>query len=232
MLNRVVLQGFFIVLISLGIFFRLAHLDHKIYWYDEAFTSLRSAGYTEAEVVQHFANSGVVPVSELQQYQHPPSSRHLTDTLHSLATEDTQHPPLYYTLAHFWSRWLGSSIADLRLLPALLGLLGLPAIYWLAQELFLHTRAFSTPFPVWLAIGLFAISPFQVIYAQESRQYSLWATLTLVSTAMLLRSMRLSTPWNWLIYALTVAASLYMFLFGSVIVCPIDQPKIRRSGTI
>lgn len=217
MLYRVALQGLFITLISLGIFFRLAHLDHKIYWYDEAFTSLRAAGYTEAEVVQHFANSGVVQVAEVQQYQHPRSDRHLADTLHSLATEDTQHPPLYYTLAHFWSRWMGSSIASSRLLPALLGLLGFPAMYWLAQELFVRTGAFATAFPVWLSVGLFAISPFQVAYAQEARQYSLWTTLTLLSTAALLRAMRRATPWSWLLYALTVAASLNTFLFSGLV---------------
>lgn len=230
------IQLLLILLIGLGMLCRLTNLDHKLYWYDEAFTSLRAAGYTEAEIVAHFADSAVVPATELQQYLHPPinrttdrtaghtanqiaepTDRTLSDTLHSLAVEDTQHPPLYYTIAHFWSRWVGSSIADLRLLAALLSLLGLPAMYWLGQELWLRLGNSPTALPVWIGVALLAISPFQLTYGQESRQYSLWSTLTLVMTAALLRALRRSTWRNWGLYALATAASLYTFLFTALV---------------
>lgn len=179
-----------IALLSLGFLFRFANLDHKVYWYDETFTSLRAAGYTEAEVVQHFAKSSIVRAAELQQYQQPNANKTLADTLRSLATEDNQHPPLYYAIAHFWLR-VSSSVAAMRFLPAVFSLLSLPCVYWLCQELFVKTGQFNSALPAWLAVGLWAISPFQIIYGQESRQYSLWGTLTLLLTAALLRAIRL-----------------------------------------
>ncbi len=200
-----------IVLLSLGILFRFANLDHKVYWYDETFTSLRAAGYTEAEVVQRFAESSIVTATELQQYQQPASDKTLADTFHSLAVEDNQHPPLYYGIAHFWLRFVGSSAAAMRFLPAIFSLLSLPCVYWLCQELFVKTGQFSTSLPAWLAVGLFAISPFQVIYGQESRQYSLWGTTTLFMTAVLLRAIRLPSATNWIGYGLALAVNLYTF---------------------
>lgn len=206
-----------IVVLSLGLLFRLTHLDHKVYWYDETFTSLRASGFTEAEVVDHFAASDVVGVNDLQQFQHPPANRGIADTVRSLAIEDNQHPPLYYAVANLWSRWVGSSIAAYRLLPALFSVLSLPAVYWLCQELFVKTGAFTSVLPCWLAVGLWAISPVQVIYAQESRQYSLWGTTTLVMTAALLRALRFQTPMSWLLYALALASSLYTFLLTGLV---------------
>lgn len=207
-----------IVLLCLGCFFRLAQLDHKIYWYDEAFTSLRVAGYTEAEIVQHFADSGVIRPADLQVFQQPSPERDLSSTLYSLASEDNQHPPLYYSIAHFWTRWVDNSIAIRRLLPALFSLLGFPAAYWLCQELFVKTGEFSSALPAWVMVCLLAISPFQIAYAQENRQYSLWSTLTLLSTAALLRALRLQGQVNWLIYAATVALSCYTFLLSGLTV--------------
>lgn len=206
-----------IALLSLGFLFRFANLDHKVYWYDETFTSLRAAGYTEAEVVQHFAKSSIVRAAELQQYQQPNANKTLADTLRSLATEDNQHPPLYYAIAHFWLR-VSSSVAAMRFLPAVFSLLSLPCVYWLCQELFVKTGQFNSALPAWLAVGLWAISPFQIIYGQESRQYSLWGTLTLLLTAALLRAIRLPSLTNWSGYGVAVAANLYTFPLSGLVV--------------
>ncbi|WNZ24657.1 hypothetical protein HJG54_18575 [Leptolyngbya sp. NK1-12] len=219
-----------VVLLSLGLLFRFAHLDRKVYWYDEAFTSLRAAGYTEADVVQHFAASEVVSVQELQQFQQPTSDRGLSATIQSLAVEDTQHPPLYYAIAHVWIHWVGSSVAAYRLLPALFSLLSLPAVYWLSQELFVKTGAFASALPGWVAVGLWAISPFQVIYAQESRQYSLWGTVTLVMTAVFLRALRTQTYLSWLLYAFSVTLSLYTFLLSGLVVMAHGIYLLLESG--
>lgn len=203
-----------IILLGLGICFRLVNLDHKIYWYDETFTSLRSSGYTEAEVVEHFSQSAIVQVPDLQHYQQPDPQRGLGEMWHSLATEDPQHPPLYYALSTYWIRWVGSSVTAMRLLPALLSLLALPCAYWLCQELFATTEMTGKFEVAGMAIGLLAVSPFHVLYAQEAREYSLWSVTALLATAALLRGLRVGTVASWLIYALALAASLYTFLFS------------------
>lgn len=204
------------LVLGLGICLRFDNLDQKVYWYDEAFTSLRAAGYTEEEVVKHFDQSSVITVADIQLFQQPTSARSLGDTLYSLALEDTHHPPLYYTLTHFWIRTVGNSVTAMRALSALLSLLVFPALYWLNRELFDVKEPGARVFG-WMAMSIVAVSPFHLLYAQEARQYSLWAATTVFMTAALVRAMRRNTGFSWGVYALSLAASLYTFLFAALV---------------
>jgi uncharacterized membrane protein len=56
-------------LLVLGIFFRFANLDRKVYWFDEVFTSKWISGYTEKEVVQQVYDGRIIGVEDLQMYQ-------------------------------------------------------------------------------------------------------------------------------------------------------------------
>lgn len=197
-----------IFLLILGIFFRFYNLDRKVYWNDEAYTSLRLSGYTEIEVIQQAFNGTVLSVAGFQKYQHPNPDRNVFDTIHSLAIESPQHPPLYYVIARFWEQLFGHSIGKIRLLSAFISLLVFPAIYWLCIELFDSAIVGS------IAMALIAISPFHILYAQEAREYSLWTVTTLLSSAALLRSMRRQTWQSWAIYAVTLTLNLYTFLFS------------------
>jgi uncharacterized membrane protein len=99
----------------------------------------------------------------------------------------------------------------MRTLPALFSLLALPCIYWLCLELF------ESSLTGWVAVALLAISPFQVLYAQESREYSLWTVTILASSLALLRARRRQTKASWFIYAVTLTLSLYTFLFSALV---------------
>ncbi|MCC5641899.1 hypothetical protein LC607_02755 [Nostoc sp. CHAB 5824] len=211
------MRFFLVIVLVLGIFFRFTHFEYKVYWYDDAITSLRASGYTQEEVVQHFSVKSVVSVTELQRYQRPDGTRSVIDVVESLAKEDPQHPPLYYGLANFWFHSIGSSVALARLLPALLSLLVFPCIYWLCQELFVETGIFASKLPTWLTIGLIAVSPFHVLYSQESREYSLWTVTTLLASAALLWAIRVKTRTSWGIYTLTLVLNLYTFLLGGLV---------------
>lgn len=202
------LRAIIAVLLVLGVFFRFVNLERKGYWYDETFTSLRTSGYTEIEVVKDCLSPQIRRIEELQKYQHLNPKKTLSDTIKSLATEDSQHPPIYYVLARFWAQLFGDSIIVMRILPALISLLVFPCIYWLCLELF------ESSLTGWLAVGIMAISPLQVLYAQEAREYSLWIVTILLSSIALLRAMRLKTKFSWGIYAVTWAISLYTFLFS------------------
>lgn len=200
-----------IVLLVLGVFFRFVNIDRKVYWFDETFTSLRVAGYTMAEVVAPLCNGQEIGIEDLLKYQRPAPEKTLTDTITSLAKEDPQHPPLYYTMMRFWVQWFGSSVAVTRSLSAIISLLVFPSIYWLCLELF------NSWLVGWVAVALIAVSPFHVLYAQEARQYSLWTVTILLSSATLLRAMRLQTKLSWLMYAVSVALGLYTFLFTALV---------------
>jgi len=198
----------FICLLLLGGFFRFANLDGKVYWHDEAYTSLRVSGYTSAEVNQQIFNSEVRSVADLRKYQQLNSQKSLTDTVKSLAADDAQHPPLYYVLVRLWMQMFGNSVAVTRSFSALVSLLIFPAVYLLCQELF------AAPLVGWMVIAVIAVSPFHVLYAQEAREYSLWTVAILVSSWALLRAMRLTKATatkTWRLYAFTLVFGLYTF---------------------
>jgi uncharacterized membrane protein len=206
--------GFMIIaVLAIGILFRFVNLDRKFYWIDETYTSLRVSGYTEAEIIKQISYDKITSPSDLQKYQQVNSQKTLSDSLNSLVTEDPQHPPLYYILARHWAQWFGTSVAAMRSLAAVISLLVFPAIYWLAWELFESSAV------AWMAIAIFAISPYHILFAQEARQYSLWTVTTILSSAALLRAMRPESTQNaiclvayWALYAVTATLGLYTHL--------------------
>lgn len=199
-----------VVILGLGIFFRLVNLDHKVYWQDETATSLRVAGHTKEEFTREVFNGQVISVEELRQRYLYLNSGSWRDTVNAL-TQRPEHSPLYYLMARFWAQLFGTSVAAMRSLPAFISLLMFPAIYWLCLELF------ASSFVGWVAIALIAVSPVHVLYAQEARQYSLWMLTIVLSSASLLRATRLKTNFSWLIYAATTALGLYSHLFFALI---------------
>ncbi|MGC9502947.1 glycosyltransferase family 39 protein [Baaleninema sp.] len=152
-------------------------------------------------------NGQVVSAADIQKYVGNRSETTVIDTLKSSAF-DPHVTPLYYVLVRFWAQLFGDAIASLRSFSAFLSLLCLPALYWLAMELFASSTSAS------LAVALMAVSPFHVIYAQEARNYSLWTLTILLSSVLLLRAIKHANWKNWCFYALAMAASLYAHLFS------------------
>ena len=197
------LRFLIIVLLVLGVFFRFVNLDRKVYWHDEVITSLHLAGHIADDLKPQVFTGEVIGVKDLQKYQHPTPQTSLMDTIDALVVEDPQHPPLYYVLARFWMQWFGSSVAVVRSVSAVISLLVFPCIYWLCLEVF------ESSLVGWVAIALVAVSPVHVVFAQEAREYSLLMVIILLSSASLLRAIRINTKGSWLIYAATLALGLY-----------------------
>lgn len=199
-----------IALLFLGIFFRFVNLDRKVYWYDETMTSLRIHGHTHSEYVQQLFQGQVISATDLQKYQTFNPEKDLKDTMNALAG-NAEHPPLYYLIARFWTQWFGDSVAATRSLSAAISLLVFPLVYWLCLELF------NSSLLGWMSIALFSISPFHVLYAQEARQYSLWIVTILLSSAALLRAIRLKTKSSWGLYAVSLSLGFYTFLMSGLV---------------
>ncbi|NJL50132.1 MAG: hypothetical protein HC929_25505 [Leptolyngbyaceae cyanobacterium SM2_5_2] len=193
--------------ILLGVGFRLWHIDHKVYWFDEVYTTFRAAGHLGAEIDQAIFQNQPITAPELQEFQHLKPGSTVLDTLRSLALEDPQHPPLYFLMARVWMQHFGSSILVSRLLPVLISLLSLPLMYCLALELFGDrlTAGFST--------ALLALSPVDILFAQTARQYSLLTLAVIGSGWLLLRAWRLNRARDWVAYGLAVAMGWYTHVF-------------------
>ncbi|MBN3887975.1 MAG: glycosyltransferase family 39 protein [Nostoc sp. JL31] len=232
------LRFLIVVLLMVGIFFRFFNLDRKVYWHDETFTSLRISGYTANEAKQQIFNGRIINKESFAKFQSPNMEKGLRDTIISLEVDDPQHPPLYYILARFWVGIFGNSVTVIRSLSAFISLLIFPSIYWLCRELF-KTSAWVSE----VAIALMAISPIHLVYAQEAREYILWIVTVLLCSASLLRALRLESKervlriLNWGMYAVTLALSLYTFLFSGFVVVAhglyvIAIAKFRFTNTV
>ncbi|QHG16525.1 glycosyltransferase family 39 protein [Nostoc sp. ATCC 53789] len=220
------LRFLIIFLLTMGILFRFFNLDTKVYSHDETYTSLRISGYTRTEAQNELFNGSVIGKESFAQFQGV-NQKSLNDTIMTLAKEDSLHPPLYYIIARLWLEVFGNSVTAIRSLSALISLLVFPGVYWLCRELF------NAPLLVpGVAIALMAISPIQLVYAQEAQEYILWLVTILLSSASLLRAMRLESQDRdeltkqrqqpetftiWSIYAVTLAISLYTFLWSAFV---------------
>ena len=204
------LEILFFTILILGLFFRFVNLGEKVYWHDETLTSLRTFGYTKTELVEEAFTGKIITVNELLQYQHPSPEKDLGDTLNALSG-NAEHPPLYYLLARGWAALFGSSVAAMRALPAMISLFAIPAIYWLCWELFQSSLVGG------IAMMLVMVSPFHFLYAQEAREYSLWTTIILLSSAALLRAIRVNNKVNWAIYGVTVSLNFYTHLLAVLV---------------
>jgi mannosyltransferase len=91
-----------------------------------------------------------------------------------------QHPPLYYTLLHFWMR-LGDGEAIVRGFSALWGILTLPVMYAIGARV--GGRALGL-----LATLILALAPLHIQYAQDARMY---AMLTFTASLALLCAVQL-----------------------------------------
>ncbi|MEO1591520.1 MAG: glycosyltransferase family 39 protein, partial [Cyanobacteria bacterium J06632_22] len=186
-----------------GIFLRIFHLDHKIFWVDEVATAIRISGHTFAESTAQLSSRPFFGTDDLHRYQFPQAISSPGDTVRSLVLEDSQHPPLYFLLVRRWVELVGPSVASIRSFSVLTSLLILPALYWLCRELF--QKAIVGEFAVVLA----AVSPLQVVYAQEARPYSLWMLAIVVASALLAKTLR-TRQFGWLWpYALVCSLGLY-----------------------
>jgi uncharacterized membrane protein len=200
-----------IALLILGIGFRFYNLDRKVYWLDEARTSLRMSGHTQTELVQELYTGKVITASQLQSFQRP-GEKTWGDTLHALKG-NAEHTPLYFLLARLWTETFGYSIAHIRGLSVFFSLLVFPCLFWLCRELFASSAV------GWVAIALVAVTPLHVLYAQEARPYSLWTVEILLSSAVLLWAMRTQTRWSWVAYGVSLTLGLYtQLLFGEIII--------------
>jgi uncharacterized membrane protein len=217
----------------MGIGFRFANLNLKVYGHDEMHSLERVAGFTRVEVRRQLVNGPEIGIDEIQKFQRPNSDRDWTYVLSALATDDQQHTPLYFILTRVWMEWFGSSAAAVRSVPALLSILMFPCVYWLCRELFRSSLI------GWIGMPVVAVSPFHVLYAQEARPYSLLSLAALFASAALLRAMRVQTIPMWFTYAGAVVFGLYShLLFGLVVfghgiyVVATERFRISRVSTL
>ncbi|MCS6960155.1 MAG: glycosyltransferase family 39 protein [Pseudanabaenaceae cyanobacterium SKYGB_i_bin29] len=205
---NLVVRILLIATIVLGILFRFYHLDRKIYWHDEVYTIFRAGGFTREEIDRQLFTNRFISVLELRQFLDLKPKSTALDTVASLAREDPQHPPLYFLLTRYWMGWFGNSVFVLRLLPAVLSVISLPAIYYLSLSLAQGNHLVGL-----LSASLLALSPVDILFAQTARQYSALTLATIISAYFLTKGWQTGKWPHWLSFALAVALGFYIHPF-------------------
>jgi hypothetical protein len=140
------------------------------------------------------------------------------------------NPPLFHVSLWLWQRVLGVSDLSARLLPAVFGVLGIVALYFLGREMFSRS------------VGLFAslilsVNLYHLRYSQEVRPYSLLFLLSVLSYLCFVRQVRRPSWRNSLWYVVATTLLIYTHYFGLLILAsqavflafslPLDEWKDR-----
>ena len=181
-------------------------IDAKLPGADEGLTAIRVSGSTRDELMSSIRRgttfnglwSGARIRGDLATFLLRPSTHNID-----------VHPPLYFLMARIWAEVFGSDIVTLRGLSALMAVLTVPAIAWFSLEAFACWRS------AFLAAAFVAVSPFQAVYSQEARMYTLLGLLTVLSSAALLRAQRRPSGASWTLFAsMAMLGMLTHALFG------------------
>jgi len=202
---------------AIAVGLRLTLLASKPPWTDEFSTLVFSLGNSFLGVP---LNQAIALDTLLQPLQHNPNHG-VVQVVHNLVTE-SNHPPLYFVLAHLWMNFWSPQSTNLvsvwiaRSLPALLGAASVPAIYGLSRLSF-RSRLVSH-----LSAAMMTVSPYGIFLAQEARHYTLailWAIASFSCLVIAIRRLEYRKPipiWLvvvWIAVNFLGIATHYFFVF-------------------
>jgi uncharacterized membrane protein len=133
------------------------------------------------------------------------AAEHSWNSLLQFVAADLVHPPLFYMLLKIWIGIGGDSLTWLRLFPALISIVAIVPILFLARELNLSAAETT------LAFLLLAVNGYLIKYAQEVRMYSLLFFFGACSLWVSLAAIRRQKISNRMVLALTVTNLLMIY---------------------
>ena len=191
---------------------RFVRLQQKLYWVDEVATSEHITTEIDEQIANRLASGEINNIKQVASLIKLSKPTTLSGTVGNLVATDPHHTPPYYLLLNLWSRLFGLEPENLRLLSAVFSLAAVPALYWFALALFRSHKIAV------ISVWLYALSPFELIYAQQAREYSMWILLTLLSSASLVCAARRPRLGSWLLYFLLTSVMLWTHLLSIWIV--------------
>ncbi|MFB2921716.1 glycosyltransferase family 39 protein [Aerosakkonema funiforme] len=204
-----------IIWFAIGTWLRFTNLELKSPWTDEFSTMVFSLGNSFRNVPLDRAIALDLLMSPLV-----PTGAGTGEVVQHLLSE-SNHPPLYFVLAHLWMKLFPHndgliSLWVARSLPAILGAASIPAMYaW--GYIAARSRLVGH-----LAAAMMAVSPYGIFLAQEARHYTLailFAIASLVCLLIAVRHIEAQKPlsfWfsiSWIAINSLGMASHYFFAF-------------------
>ena len=185
--------------IIIGGLLRFHQLTSKSPWTDEFATLVFSLGNNFTSIP---LNQVISSETLLKPLQINPSAN-VSDVVNLLLNEDN-HPPLYFVLLHLWLQLFSSSGETVNLwagraLPALFGILAIPAFYFVTK------RIFRSSLIAHLSALLIAVSPYSIFISQEARHYTCAVLVVILSLGCFLKAAQYLANRNKLPWSLILA---------------------------
>jgi uncharacterized membrane protein len=230
-LRRDVLGAVLALAIVCGVVLRLGSIASRPWRADELATLVVLAGCSDVDL-QRMADGRPHAAAELLACQRVSDAHGTVELARAVLDEGPQNLPLYFVVARAASRALGWEWTP-RLVSGLASTLALAAGAALGQALFGSWLAGA------IVAALAAVSPLQVRFALDARDYALWSLGTVLSSWLLLRAYAANRRRDWLAYGLAQAlalqanllampSALALLCWGALFASP---PRLSRGGS-
>lgn len=120
------------------------------------------------------------------------------------------NPPLFYWIEHIMLQF-GNNEIILRFIPALLGVLTIPLVYYIGKEFVDRNVGI-------IAAAGCAFSPFLIFYSQEARAYSVMLFFVAAAMIFYLRAQKTHDIKNWALFGVFSALAFWAHFYAFVIV--------------
>jgi uncharacterized membrane protein len=217
----------YILIVLIGTFLKFYHLNSKFFFHDEIATIL----YTSGIKVQTIRES--IPTNQIKSFGYYDSLIHLSTKPYSLKSQvsgifsDTHLTPAHYVFLTGWYRLMGDNNTDYRLFSVFVFILSLPLFFLLTKTLFYSNLA------GWIAVSLYAVSPFIHFQAQEARYNILWVCFFILSNYLFLQAIKQNRVIWWIVYVVASILALYtsafsgLFIFGQLVYILLFKKELR-----
>lgn len=154
----------------------------------------------------------------------------LAQTLDVIATVDPQGP-ISYALYRGWALIVGADEGTARILPALISLIGIAAIYGIGKRI--GGRDVGL-----LAAALWAIHPYAIWHAQDARSYALWIAAGPLALWLALTALTRGRRADWIAYVAAGSIAAYIYYLEAFVIVAMnvyvfgrfrrDRPRLLR----
>ena len=120
------------------------------------------------------------------------------------------NPPLFYWIEHLMLT-LGNNEVVLRFVPALLGVLTIPLIYFAGKEFMDRNVGI-------IAAAAFAFSPFLIFYSQEARAYSMMLFFVAFAMVFYFKALKTNELKDWALFGILSALAFWSHFYSFVII--------------
>jgi uncharacterized membrane protein len=202
----------YLIIVLIGTALKFYRLDNKLFWFDEICTVQHTSGIPDGKYPE------LIPLNEIKNISFYNDLYHLNKQNFTIGSQlkglfsSTQLTPLHYSFLIFWHRVVGDDNIDYRLFGVFIFIITLPFLFLLSRKLFKSNLA------GWVAVSLYAVSPYINLFAQEARYYILWAFFIIVLHYLFLLLIQYNKIKWWIAYSLIAIMAIYTSFLSGIII--------------